>query len=523
MKRIFSSLLLVALILSLTVSCGQAGKGGEFIINNGTEPQTLDPSKISGVPEHRIYMALFEGLVINDPKTSLAAPGLAESWTVSNEGTTITFKLRKSVWSDGTPVTAHTFVKSWLRTLAPETGAEYAYMITMVVKGAEDYNTGKAGPEAVAVKALDDYTLQVDLIGPMPYAVDMMAHYAYAVLPMHVIEKLGDDWIKPENIVCNGPFKLEEWKPKEYLTVVKNPKYWDAKNVKLSKIKFLPIDDNNTAYNMYKNGEMDWNTGVPLDMIDEARVRPDYQVAPQVATYYYIFNMTRKPFTDVRVRKALAMALDRQELVTKVTKGGQMPTYAMVPPMEGYTPAAGNPFNVAEAQKLLAEAGYPNGKGFPKVVLPYNTSEGHKKIAEWAQEQWKKYLGIEVALVNQEWKTFLDTRQNSHDFDFCRAGWVGDYLDPNTFLDMFISTSGLNDGLYNNPQFDELVKKAATMPAGTERLKVLQQAEEIMVTQDQHVIPLYHYVNIDLIDLSKWGGWYPNPLGIHNWKFIFRK
>ncbi|HON89613.1 MAG TPA: ABC transporter substrate-binding protein, partial [Spirochaetales bacterium] len=217
MKRIFSSLLLVALILSLTVSCGQAGKGGEFIINNGTEPQTLDPSKISGVPEHRIYMALFEGLVINDPKTSLAAPGLAESWTVSNEGTTITFKLRKSVWSDGTPVTAHTFVKSWLRTLAPETGAEYAYMITMVVKGAEDYNTGKAGPEAVAVKALDDYTLQVDLIGPMPYAVDMMAHYAYAVLPMHVIEKLGDDWIKPENIVCNGPFKLEEWKPKEYL------------------------------------------------------------------------------------------------------------------------------------------------------------------------------------------------------------------------------------------------------------------------------------------------------------------
>ncbi|HON88492.1 MAG TPA: peptide ABC transporter substrate-binding protein, partial [Spirochaetales bacterium] len=312
-------------------------------------------------------------------------------------------------------------------------------------------------------------------------------------------------------------------KPKEYLTVVKNPKYWDAKNVKLSKIKFLPIDDNNTAYNMYKNGEMDWNTGVPLDMIDEARVRPDYQVAPQVATYYYIFNMTRKPFTDVRVRKALAMALDRQELVTKVTKGGQMPTYAMVPPMEGYTPAAGNPFNVAEAQKLLAEAGYPNGKGFPKVVLLYNTSEGHKKIAEWAQEQWKKYLGIEVALVNQEWKTYLDTRQNSHDFDFSRAGWVGDYLDPNTFLDMFISTSGLNDGLYNNPQFDELVKKAATMPAGTERLKVLQQAEEIMVTQDQHVIPLYHYVNIDLIDLSKWGGWYPNPLGIHNWKFIFRK
>ena len=520
MKKIL--LICMAILLTALVVVGQ-GKKNEFIINNGSEPQTLDPSQISGVPEHRIYMALFEGLVINDPKTALAAPGLAESWKITNNGTTITFKLRKSVWSDGTPVTAKTFVKSWLRTLAPETGAEYAYMITMVVKGAEDYNIGKAGPEAVAVKALDDYTLQVDLIGPMPYAVDMMAHYAYAVLPMHVIEKYGDAWIKPQNIVCNGPFKLEAWKPKEYLSVVKNPKYWDAKNVKLERIKFLPIDDNNTAYNMYKGGEIDWNTGVPLDMIDEARVRSDYQVNPQVATYYYIFNMTRKPFDDVRVRKAMAMVLDRKELVTKVTKGGQMPTYAMVPPMAGYTPATGNAFNVEMAKQLLAEAGYPDGKGFPKMVLLYNTSEGHKKIAEWAQEQWRKYLGIEIALVNQEWKTFLDTRQNSHDFDFCRAGWVGDYLDPNTFLDMFLESSGLNDGLYNNPKFDELVRKAATMPAGKTRMDVLRQAEEILVTQDQHVIPLYHYVNIDLIDLSKWDGWYPNPLGIHNWKFIRRK
>jgi oligopeptide transport system substrate-binding protein len=337
---------------------------------------------------------------------------------------------------------------------------------------------------------------------------------------MHVINKLGDEWVKPGNIVGNGPFTLKEWKPQESLTVVANPKYWDAKSVKLSAITFLPIDDNLTAYNKYKAGEIDWSHGVPLALIDEVKLRPDYQVAPQVGTYYYIFNVTRKPFTDVRVRKALGMALNMSELVDKVTKGGQLATNAMVPAMAGYTPIKGNGYNVEEAKKLLAEAGFPGGVGFPKVTLLYNTSEGHKRIAEWAQENWKKNLGIEVALLNQEWATFLDTRQVSHNFDFTRAGWVGDYLDPNTFLDMFLTGSGLNDGLYSNPKYDELIKKAATMPAGSARMDTLRQAEEIMITQDQAVIPIYHYVEQDLIDLTKWEGWYANPLGSHHWKFI---
>jgi oligopeptide transport system substrate-binding protein len=521
MKRVLAALLMVALAATMFVSCGQeTAKSVEFIMNNGAEPQTLDPSKISGVPEHKIYMALFEGLVINDPQTSLAKPGIAESWTFSPDNTSITFKLRKSTWSDGTPITAQTVVDSWHRNLNPETGAEYAYMVNMVVKGAEDYNAGKAPKETVGIKAIDDYTFQVDLIGPLPYAVDMMAHYAFAILPMHVITKLGDEWVKPGNIVGNGPFTLKEWKPQESLTVVANPKYWDAKAVKLSAITFLPIDDNLTAYNKYKAGEIDWSHGVPLALIDEVKLRPDYQVAPQVGTYYYIFNVTRKPFTDVRVRKALGMALNMNDLVDKVTKGGQLATNAMVPAMAGYTPIKGNAYNVEEAKKLLAEAGFPGGAGFPKVTLLYNTSEAHKKIAEWAQENWKQHLGIDVALLNQEWATFLDTRQVSHDFDFCRAGWVGDYLDPNTFLDMFLTGSGLNDGLYSNATYDELIKKAATMPAGSARMDTLRQAEEIMITQDQAVVPIYHYVEQDLIDLTKWEGWYANPLGSHHWKFI---
>jgi len=522
MKRVLSVLILVLAAASIFVGCGQgSAKGAEFIMNNGTEPATLDPSNISGVPEHHIYMALFEGLVTYDPKTSYAAPGVAESWTISPEGTQITFKLRKAVWSDGKPITAQTVVDSWLRTLAPETAAEYAYMLNMAVKGAEDYNTGKGPKEDVAIRAIDDRTFQVDLIGPMPYAVDMMAHYAFAILPMHVIAEKGKDWIKIENIVSNGPFVLQEWKPQESLTVVKNTKYWDAKAVRLSKITFLPIEDQLTAYNKFKVGEIDWASGVPLELIDEIKLRPDYQVAPQVGTYYYIFNMTRKPFDDVRVRKALTLALNRQDLVDKVTKGGQLATASMVPEMSGYTPSKGGAYNPEEAQRLLAEAGFPGGKGFPAVTVLYNTSEAHKKIGEWAQESWKQVLGItSITLSNQEWGTFLDTRQNLHAFDISRAGWIGDYLDPNTFLDMFLSTSGLNDGLYNNPRYDELVRKAATMPAGAERMATLAQAEAIMMSEDQHVIPFYHYVNQDLIDLSKWDGWYPNPLGSHEWKSI---
>jgi len=525
-KAIAILLVLLSMSTLLFLSCGQKAMSAdkaEFIIGNGAEPQSLDPSHIQGVPEHRIYMALFEGLVINDPKTCRALPGVAESWSTSPDGLTITFKLRKSTWSDGTPVTAKDFVDGWLRTLDPATGAEYAYMIGMVVKGANEFNGGTGPKEGVAVKAIDDRTLEVGLTGPAPYAVDMMAHYAFSPLPMHAIAKFGDDWIKPENWVSNGPYLVKEWKPQQHLFVVKNAKYWDAKNVKLKSIKFLPIEDNKTAYNMYKNGEMDWNTGVALDLLDEIKLRKDYMVAPQVATYYYIFNTTRKPTDNVLVRKALAMAIDTTTLVEKVTKGGQIATSAMVPAMEGYTPAKGNPYNVEEAKKLLAEAGYPNGKGFPKLTILYNTNDGHKKIAEFVQEQWKNNLGIEVSLKNEEWKTFLDTRSNSHDFVVARAGWVGDYLDPNTFLDMFIVGSGNNDGLYNNAKYDELVRKAMTMPSGKERLAVLGEAEKLLLDQDQAVAPFYHYVEQHLIDTNKWGGWYNNPLGIHNWKFIYKK
>ncbi|OHE67551.1 MAG: ABC transporter substrate-binding protein, partial [Treponema sp. GWA1_62_8] len=476
------SLLIVASLLMATALFAEGQKeltanDAEFIMNNAAEPQSIDPSHIQGVPEHRIYMALFEGLTINDPKTSSAVPGIAESWTASADGKTVTFKLRKSTWSDGTPVTAKNFVDGWIRTLKPETAAEYAYMIGMVVKGAADFNAGtNKDPASVGVKAIDDYTLQVELLGPAAYFVDMTAHYSFAPLPMHAIEKFGDDWIKPENFVGNGPFSLKEWKPQDYIFVVKNPKYWDAKNVKLSSIKLLAVTDEKTSYNMFTKGELDWDTSTPTDIIDEVKLRPDFNVNPQIATYYYCFNNKRAPFDNVLVRRALSAAVDKKGLVEKVTKAGQLPTDAFTPPMAGFTPQNGVGFDVAKAKAYLAQAGYPDGKGFPSFTIKYNTNEGHKKIAEYIQEQWKTNLGLDCNLQNEEWKTFLDTRSNTHDFSVARHGWVGDYADPSNFLELFLAGGGNNDGQYENPKFDTLIKKAATLPNGTERSKALMDA-----------------------------------------------
>ena len=515
MKRI------LIILLALLAVGGIAAQ--DFIVNNGSEPQSLDPSHIQGVPEHRIYMSLFEPLVINDPKTSRALPGVAEKWTTSADGLTLTFNLRKTAkWSDGVPVTAKDFVNGWLRTLDPATASEYAYIIGMVVKGADEFNSGKGPKEGVMVVAKDDYTLVVTLKNPAPFAIDMMAHYAFSPLPMQAIEKFGDEWIKPGKFVGNGPFVLKDWAPQDHITVVKSDSYWDKNNVKLKSVTFLPIEDNKVGYNKFKNGETDWNTGVALDLLDEIKLRKDYQVAPQVATYYYIFNTTRKPLTDVKVRKALSMAVDKKTLVEKITKGGQIVADTISPAMPPYTPPKGNAYNVEQAKKLLADAGFPGGKGFPQLTVIYNTSDAHKKIAEYVQQQWKTNLGIDVSLQNMEWKTFLDTRSNSHDFEIARAGWVGDYLDPQTFLDMFIKGSGNNDGLYDNPKYDTAIK-ADLLQKSPQREKTMADAEAMLIAQDQAIMPLYYYVEQNLIDTNKWGGWYNNPLGIHNWKFIFKK
>lgn len=494
----------------------------EFIIVNGTEPESLDPHLISGVPEHRIYMSIFEGLISYDPETAGPVPGLAESWDVSDDGTVYTFHLRKTTWSDGEPITAQTVVDSWLRMFNPETASPYVWFPNMFVKGGEAYNSGEAGPEAVAIEAVDDYTFKMELVGPLPYVLGALPHYSFAVVPMHAIEKYGKEWTSPENFVGNGPFTLEEWAPQEKVTVVPNDTYWDADAVSLDRVVYLPIDDNNTGYNMFLNGEADWMTTVPLDQMDSAKLRDDYQNAPYLGTYYYTIQNEKDPFDDPRVRKALTMSFDRETLIDKVVKGGQLPAYSMVPDMAGYPAIEGNREDVEAAKKLLADAGYPNGEGFPTFEILYNTSESHKKIAEYIQEQWADNLGIKCELINQEWSTYLANRR-AGEFQVARAGWIGDYQDPNTFLDMFMIGGAMNGGRYANEDYDVLIEKAARTAPGPERFDLLAQAEEIFITQDQGVIPIYFYTTNNMIDLSQWGGWYTNTMDYHPMKFVYKK
>ena len=499
-----------------------------FKVSNGAEPESLDPAKIQGVPEHRLFESLFEGLVIYDPETADGIPGVAESWEISEDGKTYTFKLRESaVWSDGTPITANDVVYSWLRELAPETASPYAWFPAMFIEGAAEYNAGEADASAVKIAAIDDYTFQMTLVGPLPYVIGALGHYSFAIVPQHTIEKYGDQWVLPENFVGNGPFVLTEWTPQDKIVMAKSETYWDKDNVQIDEVVFYASDDNNTNYNMYLSGEVDWLTGIPSDKLDAAMMRDDYQVAPQLSTYYYTVQNTRAPFDNPNVRKALSLAIDRQTLVDEITKAGQIPSWGIVPEMAGYDPLA-FPFDgdqdamIAEAQRLLAEAGYPNGVGFPSFSLLYNTDDSHKLIAEYVQQQWKENLGIDCVLENQEWATYLSNR-NAGNFDVARAGWVGDYQDPNTFLDMFVTGGGMNGGKYSNPKYDELIAKAATMPAGEERFAVLKEAENLFINEEQGIIPFYVYVSTNMIDTDKWGGWYPNTMDYHPVKNIYLK
>jgi oligopeptide transport system substrate-binding protein len=523
---------LVALSVALTIfaGAGQENRSGQiapepvvFRILNGAEPPTLDPSLSTDTSSHNILLALFEGLLTYDPETNDGIPGVAESWSISKDGTVYTFKLRRSTWSDGVPITAQSFVDSWLRTLSPDNASPYAWLMGMVVEGASAYNSGEAGPEAVKIRALDEYTLEVTMVGSIPYVTSMLPHSIFAVLPLHVIEEFGGSWTLPGNMVSNGPYILEQWKPQEILTVMRNPRYWDAAKIKVDKIVYIPSEEDVVRLNMYLAEEADWlNGGIPPDQLQAMKLREDFQAIPALSTMFYEFNHTILPFADVKVRKALALAFDKQLFFEHVSQGVHTATDTMVPAMEGYPKREGNRYDVEAARKLLAEAGYPEGRNFPEITILYPTGSGAKKLSEYIQQQWSENLDISVQIENVEWITALE-RGKTHDFDLLFMGWVGDYIDPNTFLEVFMSDSNMNYGKYSNSEFDRLLREAVRMPAGAERMAKLQRAEDILVKQDQAVIPVFHYTNVNMIDTDKWGGWANTILDWHPPKFIYKK
>ena len=521
MKKILGALVVGLLVLP-SLAFG-ANLKTEFTFVNQSEPGSLDPAHMQANTDERVYEALYEGLVVYDPKTNEARPGLAESWKTEKDGKTYTFKLRKAVWSDGVAITAQTVVDSWIRELDPKTAGEYSDFPASYIAGAQAFKDGKGPASGVQIKAVDDLTFQATFNAPLP-TLSLLAHYAFAVVPLHVIAKVGQNWTLPANFVGNGPFVLQEWVPQSKIVVVPNPKYWDAKNIKLTKITFLPIDDLSTGYTLYKTGQSEWQPQVPPDQLDDAVLRKDYHSAPFISVYYYTVNVTDtgvKELRDVRVRQALSQAIDRTTLVKRVTKAGQLPATSFSPPFPSYTPPKLVKDDVKSAQKLLAEAGFPGGKGFPKLTLLYNTSDLHKKIAEYVQDQWKKNLGIDIELKNEEFKTAIADR-NAHNFQIARAAWQGDYADPMTFLDMWVNGNINNDAGYNNPKYDALIDKAKGLQEGPARSKVLQQAETILLT-DLPIIPFYVYTSSNMIDTTKWAGWYDTPLDIHPWKSIAPK
>jgi oligopeptide transport system substrate-binding protein len=511
---------LLAMVGVLTVPALGMAQEQVVRINNMVEPESLDPGVVTGVPEHRIVSNLFEGLTTTDPKDLSPRPGMASAWTVSRDGLVYTFTLRDARWTDGKPVTAHDFVYAWERVLNPRSGAKYAQQL-FYLKNGEDYNKGRLTDfSQVGVGALNDKTLQVTLRCPTAYFLDLTSFYTLYPVPRWAIEAHAKDWVKPSKIVSNGAFRLTSWVPQRELILERNPQHWDAANVKLQKVIFIPTDDINTAYKQFLAGDSDWIPTVPPAQLDAAKGRPEYYVSPYLGTYYFRLNVTKAPVSDVRVRKALSMAVDREALTKYVTKAGEIPTSAFVPAgMRGYEGVAGLPFDVAGAKTLLAEAGYPEGKGFPKVELLYNTNELHRVITQAVQQMWKEHLGIQMELTNVEWKVYL-ARQSGLDYQVSRAGWIGDYVDPNTFLDMWVTGGGNNQTGWSSKRYDELIGQAACRIVNAkDRMQALQQAERVLVVDEVPILPLFTYVNKGMLG-RRIKGWHPNILDQHPLKSI---
>ena len=483
-------------------------------VGNGAEPRELDPAKATGVPESHILENMFECLVLLDPVTMEPTPGTAESWTVSPDGKEYTFIIRKNAkWSDGKPVTAQDFVYSWTRLLDPATAAEYAYQ-AYYIKNGEAFNTGKIkDPTQLGIKAKDDRTVVISLENPTPFFLSLVAFKNLAPVPKHVIEKFkgAAEWTKEGNMVSNGPFKLAEWRLNKHVKLVPNEFYWDRAKVKLQEAYMLPIENQDTEEKAFFAGELQETNEVPNLKVplykqqiskEPSKYHP-FKTPAYLGTYFFRVNVTKAPMNDKRVRKALALTIDRELIVSKVTGAGEMPAVAYTPPnTAGYTPkpvlnTTVKPENIAEAKKLLAEAGYPDGKGLPKIEIHYNTSENHKKIVTALQQMWKKNLGIEVGLLNEEWKVYLNT-QNTMGYQISRSGWIGDYPDPNTFLDMFVTGGGNNKTGWGNAEYDAMIKKAGTTLDQKERFAAFQRAEEIIL-DELPIIPVYVYTHKKLI------------------------
>lgn len=491
------------------------------------EPTELDPQLAGGLPEKTVLLALFEGLLNVDPKDCTACPGLAKSWDVSEDGTSYIFHLRENAqWSDGTPLNAEDFVFSAQRMLSPRLASGLSSFF-LPLKNAKAYQSGELQDfSQVGIQALNPYTLRLSLEQPLPYFLQYLASSAWYPVPKHLILKHGladerhNTWTHPSHFVSNGPFRLKSWKIGQALIVEKNPFYWDAPRVALNAIHFVSINDLISEERAFRSGQIHLTEALPLGKYKGLKKKqaPELFEAPALGTYCYAFNTQKKPFDDKRVRLAFSLVMNRQLLVERVIGGGKIPAYAFTPPhTAGYSPEAKIEEDIQKAKALLSEAGYPEGKGFPKVRLLINSSDNHRQIAEVFQSVWLKELGIKVELVIEEWKVFLHSRKN-YDFEIVRANWMGDYLDPHAFLEVYLGSSPNNWSRWQSESYDRLIAESNKQATTQERYALLQEAEKLLL-EEMPLLVLYHFNTLNLMD-PRVKGWYPNILNLHPYSHV---
>ncbi|MGO0058958.1 peptide ABC transporter substrate-binding protein [Brevibacillus fluminis] len=467
-------------------------------LNLHSEPPTLDPGIAEDSTSGAVIRATFDGLT-RTGQDGKPHESVAEKVDVSPDMLTYTFHLRDSKWSNGDPVTAKDFEFAWKRALDPKTASNYAYQL-YYIKNGEKFNKNQAKIDDVGVKALDDKTLQVTLENPTPYFLELTAFYTYYPVDQKVVTADPKWATEAKTHVGNGPFKVEAWEHKSKLTLVKNDNYWDKDAVKLDKIDFSMVEDENTELSMFDNGELDWAgaplSTIPTDAMQSLKDSGKLNIQPIAATYMYKFNTTKAPFNNAKIRKAFAYAIDRQSIIDNVTQAEQAPATGLVPTSmilnkDGYF----KDHDVETAKKLLAEGMKELGiTKLPPITLSFNTSEGHKKIAEAIQDQWKKELGADVKLENKEWKVYLEDMHqgNTHVF---RSGWTGDFNDPINFLALFKEKNGgNNDTFWENKQYQDLLNKSALESDSEKRKAILAQAEQILM-DEMPIAPIYFYTN----------------------------
>ncbi|MGG0740811.1 peptide ABC transporter substrate-binding protein [Niallia taxi] len=510
-KRMLVLLSLVLALSAFLAACGNGDSGSkdeasqDLRLNIRSEPFSLNPGLANDSTSSNVLLQTFEGLTRID-KDGEPEEAMAESYTVSDDQLTYTFKIRDDAnWSNGDPVTAEDFVYAWKWALDPNNQSQYAYQL-YYVKGAEAANTGEGKLDDVGVKAVDDKTLEVTLVNPTPYFTQLTAFYTYFPVNSKIASE-NPDWYKDsgKDYVSNGPFKMTEWNHSESIKLEKNDTYWDADTVKLATVEYSMIDDAATARSMYENDELDWN-GLPFDTVSTDAIKAlkdsgELKTQATAGTYWYKFNTEVKPLNNVHIRKALTYAIDRQSIVDQITQGGQIPAMAAVPPTmfseneKGYFKDNDVETAKAELQKGLEELGYKDVSELPIITLSYNTDEAHAKIAQAVQDMWKKNLGIDVTLGNEEWAVYID-KLHSGDYQIGRMGWLGDFNDAINFLELYRDKDGgNNDTNWENAEFKQLLNDSQKETDTAKRQQMLKDAEAILM-DELPIAPIYFYTNV---------------------------